>query len=94
MATPPSLNIIPETYKARLTENANDFDSIVTDMCDEIMELRKMLCSSYAKHPYTDDGELQDNYWPPIDFNRDPIEIIQKRMSDRTINAYNKEHPK
>jgi len=51
---------------------------------EEVLILRRMVCLSYSKHPYTDDGELQDNEWPMIDFKRDTIQEIRRKMSERT----------
>ncbi len=51
---------------------------------EEISILRRMLCLSYSEHPYTDDGELQDNNSIPcIDFKRDTIQEIERKMQAR-----------
>ena len=51
---------------------------------EEISILRRLLCLSYSEHPYTDDGELQDNRWPMIDFKRDTIQEIERKIFERT----------
>ena len=92
MAKPIPLTIITDEFERRAQDD-DDLETLISEMCQEIRTLRYLLCLNYAKHPYTDDGELQDNYWPPIDFNRDSLSTIQKRMHDRAINALLKKEP-
>jgi len=50
--------------------------------------LRSLLCRAYAKQPYLDDGELQDNSFPyPIDFKRDSVDEIETKMMARISDA-------
>ncbi len=52
----------------------------------ENQQLRWMLCVSYSRHPYLDDGEMQDNSTlPHIDFRRDPISEIKRKMAERIV---------
>lgn len=54
----------------------------------ENQQLRWMLCVSYSKQPYLDDGEMQDNsVLPHIDFKRDSIDEIKSKMAKRMIAA-------
>lgn len=85
MATPPSLDIRAEVYLENFKKDPEHTHKV---MMNEIMKLRRLLCLAYSDMPYTDDGELQDNKWPPIDFNRDLVNIIEKRMADRVHNAF------
>lgn len=79
-------------YRERLTANANDFDSIVSEILAENERLREddkqlriMLAVSYSGSLlYLDDGELQDSrILPYIDFVRDSPETIAKKFIER-----------
>jgi len=50
---------------------------------EENLILRRMVCLIYSDHPYLDDGELQDNAVPCIDFKRDTIQEIERKMRER-----------
>lgn len=52
----------------------------------DIKWLRRALAIAYAGISlYTDDGELQDGReGPPIDFKRDPVSEIERKMGERT----------
>lgn len=52
-------------------------------------KLRQMLAfQSAGAMLYTDDGELQDNRaFPQIDFKRDPVDLILRKMRRRTLGA-------
>lgn len=53
------------------------------------LQLRRMLCLAYAKQPYLDDGELQDNSaHPPIDFKRYSVDEIEAAMQARVGAAF------
>lgn len=54
------------------------------------LELRRMLCIAYAgSRFYGDDGELQDDREIPfIDFKRDSVAEIKRKISERGNNAW------
>lgn len=53
----------------------------------EIEILRRMLCINISKQPYLDDGEMQDNStFPHIDFKRDSISAIKRKLFERAEN--------
>lgn len=60
-------------------------------MQQEILELRKLLCSSIAgRAAYTDDGELQDSsVFPFIDFLRDTPQEITVKLCRRSLGEKN-----
>lgn len=61
-------------------------DNLVDESRKENQALRWMLCNSYCKHPYLDDGEMQDNSVSPfIDFKRDSMEVIKQKILERNI---------
>ncbi len=48
--------------------------------------LRVLLAVCYAGgNLYSDDGELQDNRLPTIDFKRDSVETIKEKMTERMM---------
>lgn len=57
----------------------------------DIARLRRMLCIAYAGSKfYGDDGELQDNReFPCIDFKRDSVDDIDRKMHDRAHKRLN-----
>ena len=60
------------------------------------LELRRMLAWSYSGHHlYCDDGELQDSQEHPfIDFKRDTIAELKRKMEERGLNRlYRQLHP-
>lgn len=65
-----------------ITGDIKDVNTLLISRADNIM-LRRLLCLSYAKRPYLDDGELQDcEHNPCIDFLRDsPDEIYTKMVA-------------
>jgi len=50
---------------------------------EENLFLRRMVCLIYSDYPYLDDGELQDNGIPSIDFKRDTVHEIKRKMGQR-----------
>ncbi len=49
-------------------------------------KLRELLAFAYScHHLYGDDGELQDNRRPPIDYRRDSVADIERKMSERGL---------
>ena len=67
--------------------NKDEYDNL--NMTDDEQCLRQMLALAYSGHHlYCDDGELQDNRWPLIDFMRDSVQEIQNKISERGIAAY------
>ena len=59
---------------------------------EENHQLREMLAMCYAGNVlYGDDGELQDNRWPPIDFRRDTVREIDRKMIERLALKLQKE---
>ena len=64
-----------------------EYDSL--NMTGDELELRQMLAFAYSGHHlYCDDGELQDNRWPLIDFMRDSVQEIHNKITERGILAY------
>lgn len=54
------------------------------DRTVENVKLRELLALAYsAGHLYGDDGELQDNRLPPIDYYRDSVADIERKMNER-----------
>lgn len=60
----------------------------ITELTADNLQLRSLACRAIAKQPYLDDGELQDNSFPyPIDFLRDSVDEIEKRLTARMVAA-------
>jgi hypothetical protein len=62
-----------------------DAQAAITAAKATIAGLRELLALSYSgfAHLYTDDGELQDNRQPPIDFVRDSVDEIERKIAAR-----------
>lgn len=59
------------------------------DAADENAKLREVLAFAYSGAPnlYADDGELTDNtIYPYIDYRRDSVEEIKRKIAIRGIN--------
>jgi hypothetical protein len=78
-------------HREGLTQNAEDFDSKVSEFLSDIealikenIELRRLLLFSRCEAPHTDDGELQDNTkHPTIDYLRFSVDEINAAMGRR-----------
>ena len=81
----PGYEPIPDTVRKLREEAGTGSGEIVwmSEAANEIMTLRRLLALNYCAEGglYGDDGELQDNRFPhPIDFGRDSVTDIEKKM--------------
>jgi hypothetical protein len=62
-----------------------------SDLCKRMPEAqqrwRRLLFGAWAmrdgsQHVYCDDGEMQFNAWPMIDFLRDPLDVIERKIAE------------
>lgn len=76
----PGYEPIPDTVR-RLHNPALDLDR--EEVANEVMRLRYLLAMARGI-TYGDDGELQCSAkFPMIDYNRDPIEEIERKINER-----------
>lgn len=92
--------LIAEQTAAELKELENDpeflrerirlLDEQLSDAKRENRELRIMVAYAHAGMGlYTDDGELQDTTRHPfIDWKRDPIDEIQRKIAERNLTVF------
>jgi len=71
------------------TDCSKCYETELTRIQAENERLRTRLAIVYSgRYLYCDDGELQDSRFPMIDFARDSIDEIERKMFERTMEKF------
>jgi hypothetical protein len=81
--TPSELRKEADLYKG-ICPSTYSMLRYAADVLEDCQRTRKLLAIAYAgANLYADDGELQDNRHPAIDFKRDSLDDIEAKMDQR-----------